>query len=126
MHTEQDLYSQIDGDFYDVSFEKTKDELQGASPLLINADISFSPKFEKYISNFCDDTELNTLKRLEINNILKEYNNVYKNVFFKESFISFLLSLDIKEEILNYHPTEKGHELWANNLSKFISSKYEL
>ncbi len=48
MHTEQDLYSQIDGDFYDVSFEKTKDELQGASPLLINADISFSPKFEKY------------------------------------------------------------------------------
>jgi len=104
------------------SFYENKDEvLDKDSHQLLE-----SPKFEKYISNFCDDTELNTLKRLEINNILKEYNNVYKNVFFKESFISFLLSLDIKEEILNYHPTEKGHELWANNLSKFISSKYEL
>lgn len=48
MHTEQDLYSQIDGDFYDVSFEKTKDELQGASPFLLNADISYSPTFNNY------------------------------------------------------------------------------
>jgi hypothetical protein len=48
MYTEQDLYSQIDGTFYDVSFEKSSDQLQGASPFLINADISYSPKFKNY------------------------------------------------------------------------------
>ena len=48
MHTEQDLYTQIDGETYDVSFNKDKEDLQGASPLLINADVSYSPIFGKY------------------------------------------------------------------------------
>lgn len=48
MHTEQDLYAQIDGETYDVSFNKETEELQGASPLLINADVSFSPEFGTY------------------------------------------------------------------------------
>ncbi|WP_417443535.1 TonB-dependent receptor domain-containing protein [Joostella sp.] len=43
MHTKQDLYSQIDGEFYDVSFQKEEDELQGASPFIMNADLNFSP-----------------------------------------------------------------------------------
>jgi hypothetical protein len=48
MHTKQDLYSEIDGTF-DLAFKKTEDELQGASPLILNADISFSPtKYENY------------------------------------------------------------------------------
>ncbi len=46
MHTQQDLYSEIDGDTYNVGFSnRTEDELQGASPFIINADISFSPNF---------------------------------------------------------------------------------
>ena len=48
MHTKQDLYNSIDGDFYDVSFEKSDDELQGASPLILNADINYSPTFGNY------------------------------------------------------------------------------
>ena len=48
MHTKQDLYSNIDGDFYDVSFEKADEELQGASPLILNADINYSPTFGNY------------------------------------------------------------------------------
>ena len=48
MHTEQNLYETIDGDFYDVSFNRTSDELQGASPLLLNADINYSPTFGTY------------------------------------------------------------------------------
>lgn len=47
MHTEQDLYDQIDGTF-DLSFERDSDELQGASPFLINADVSYSPEFNNY------------------------------------------------------------------------------
>jgi len=67
---------------------------------------------------------LDTLKRLEINNILKEYNNVYKNVFFKDTFIYYLLSFDTEEKLLDYHPTEKGHELWAKYLSSYIYDKF--
>jgi TonB-dependent receptor len=52
MHTEQDLYSTIQGT-YSTSFNREKDELQGASPLLINADLNYSPNFgEKVIPTF--------------------------------------------------------------------------
>jgi TonB-dependent receptor len=47
MHTEQDLYEIIDGT-YNVSFRNDKEELQGASPLIINADINYSPTFGNY------------------------------------------------------------------------------
>ncbi|MFD1062841.1 TonB-dependent receptor domain-containing protein [Winogradskyella litorisediminis] len=47
MYTRQDLYSSIIGT-YSVSFNKDEEELQGASPFLINADVSYSPK----IGNF--------------------------------------------------------------------------
>ncbi|WP_339894778.1 TonB-dependent receptor [uncultured Algibacter sp.] len=49
MHTEQDLFSDIIGSNFNVSFVKDKEELQGASPLIVNTDISYSPSsFENY------------------------------------------------------------------------------
>lgn len=47
MKTKQDLYENIDGTF-DLAFNKTEDELQGASPFILNADISYSPTFKNY------------------------------------------------------------------------------
>ncbi|SDB59280.1 TonB-dependent receptor [Flavobacteriaceae bacterium MAR_2010_188] len=47
MKTEQDLYDNINGT-YSVSFNKDKEELQGASPFIINADLSYSPSFGEY------------------------------------------------------------------------------
>ena len=47
MDTKQDLYDVIIGT-YNVSFINEEEELQGASPWIINADISYSPK----IGNF--------------------------------------------------------------------------
>jgi hypothetical protein len=47
MKTEQDLYSNINGT-YNLSFNKSKDDLQGASPFLLNADVSYSPVFDGY------------------------------------------------------------------------------
>ncbi|NLP57263.1 TonB-dependent receptor [Lutibacter sp. B1] len=44
MYTDQDLYSTIQG-AYSTSFNKKNEELQGASPLLINADLNFTPNF---------------------------------------------------------------------------------
>lgn len=43
MHTQQDLYNSIIGT-YSVSFRNDQEELQGASPFLINADINYSPQ----------------------------------------------------------------------------------
>ena len=48
MHTEQDLYSSIQGTF-STAFNRKNDELQGASPLLVNADLSFKPNFGEKI-----------------------------------------------------------------------------
>ncbi|WP_417236291.1 TonB-dependent receptor domain-containing protein [Bizionia paragorgiae] len=47
MHTEQDLYNSISGT-YSVSFRNDKEELQGASPIIINADLNYSPTFGEY------------------------------------------------------------------------------
>ena len=91
-------------------FDKLRDNNIKMYTLLGNHDISYK----------------NTLKVNSSELLLKEYKNVYKNVFYKKSFISFLLGLNIEDEVLNYHPTEKGHQLWASNLAKYISSKYEL
>ncbi|PHS53304.1 MAG: TonB-dependent receptor [Lutibacter sp.] len=48
MHTEQDLFSTIQGT-YSTAFTKDTEELQGASPLLINADLNFTPNFDEKI-----------------------------------------------------------------------------
>lgn len=49
MHTEQDLYSDIVGSNFNVSFVEDKEELQGASPIILNTDISYSPTtYENY------------------------------------------------------------------------------
>lgn len=47
MHTKQDLYESIIGT-YSVSFNKSEEELQGASPIIVNADINYSPTFGNY------------------------------------------------------------------------------
>lgn len=45
MHTEQDLYKSIKGKDTDLTtrFNRSSDALEGASPVIINADINFSP-----------------------------------------------------------------------------------
>jgi outer membrane receptor protein involved in Fe transport len=47
MKTEQDLFQNINGT-YNLSFDRDTDELQGASPFLLNADINYSPIFNNY------------------------------------------------------------------------------
>ncbi len=42
MHTKQDLYSSIEGS-YGTSFNRATDKLEGASPIIINADLSYKP-----------------------------------------------------------------------------------
>ncbi|WP_370478841.1 TonB-dependent receptor [Tamlana flava] len=47
MKTEQDLFANINGT-YNLSFNRSKEDLQGASPFILNADINYSPVFNSY------------------------------------------------------------------------------
>jgi len=49
MYTEQDLYSTIQGT-YSTSFNRESDQLQGASPLLLNADLNYTPNFGEKVT----------------------------------------------------------------------------
>ena len=46
MLTEQDL--KASQGLFSTTFNRTEDELQGASPIIVNADISYSPTFKNY------------------------------------------------------------------------------
>jgi len=47
IHTEQDLYQEIGGAF-STTFNKSKDELQGSAPIILNADLNWTPTFGNY------------------------------------------------------------------------------
>ena len=82
-------------------------------------------EIESYISNYQKSSEANTLKRLDINNIIDEYKRIHKEVFTKKSFIQFLLNLSEynQDDLIDYHPTELGHELWAKELSTVLKNE---
>ncbi|MFT4697918.1 MAG: TonB-dependent receptor [Flavobacteriaceae bacterium] len=46
MHTQQDLRNS--NGLFSTTFNRTEEELQGASPLLVNADVFYSPEFNNY------------------------------------------------------------------------------
>ncbi len=49
MHTEQDLYANVNGQSFSTSFNRSTEQLQGASPFLINANLNYSPtKWENF------------------------------------------------------------------------------
>ena len=50
MYTEQDLFSTVQG-IYSTSFNRKTEQLQGASPLLINADLNFKPNYYARFNN---------------------------------------------------------------------------
>ncbi len=47
LHTQQDLFDEISGS-YSTTFNRDNDELQGASPLIANADFNYNPSFGNY------------------------------------------------------------------------------
>ncbi|MGY0390936.1 TonB-dependent receptor domain-containing protein [Bizionia sp. KMM 8389] len=109
MYTKQDLYSSIDGEFYDVSFNKTEDNLQGASPFLLNADISYSPTFNNYkpvanlvFSYFSD--RIDALGSGQLGNVIEKgvptldfvWKNSFKNNFEINLSVMNLLNPTIK------------------------------
>ena len=62
------------------------------------------------------------LKALELNNTIKHFNKIVKDSYIETSFIDYILKKEkeLNKEIITYHPSEEGHELWAEYLSNVI------
>ena len=60
-------------------------------------------------------------------NIMKEFINIRKRIFKDISFRKFLMKSNtgkFKKDLLDgYHPSEKGHEMWAGELYKELKDK---
>ncbi|PWK20818.1 TonB-dependent receptor [Xanthomarina spongicola] len=117
MKTEQDLYSSIDGEYYDVSFEKSEDELQGASPLILNADINYSPTFGNYkpvanlvFSYFSD--RIDALGSGQLGNVIEKgvptLDFIWKNSFGENLEINFSIKNLLNPTIEYFRETSLG------------------
>ena len=117
MHTEQDLYSVIDGDIFDVAFNRTKEELQGASPLLLNADINYSPTFGTYkpvanlvFSYFAD--RIDALGSGQLGNVVEKsvstLDFIWKNSFGEHLEINFSAKNILDPTIKYVRETSQG------------------
>ena len=62
------------------------------------------------------------LRALELNNTIKHFHNIVKESYIETSFIDFILKKEkeLDKEIITYHPSEEGHELWAEYLYNVI------
>ncbi|MFD2551709.1 TonB-dependent receptor domain-containing protein [Bizionia sediminis] len=120
MHTKQDLDTKIDGNYYDVSFNKTSDALQGASPLLLNADISYSPQFKNYkptanlvFSYFAD--RIDALGSGQLGNVIEKgvptLNVIWKNTIKNNLDITISVLNILNPRIQYYRETTLGNVL---------------
>ena len=79
---------------------------------------------ESFIEEFQTTSKPEYLKRLHINNLLDEYQNIFKETFHHQSFISYIMEVQGNLGIgdyLKFHPTELGHEVWSKKLYKELS-----
>ena len=108
--------------FFNAFYEGKKEVLDPKTHQLYE-----SSNLDSFISEFREQKDYKTLKRLQINNILKEYKDIFKQSFIKKSFIKFLfenLNKYKQKELIDYHPTELGHKLWANYIFENEFSKF--
>ncbi len=118
MNTKQDLYQTIDGNFYDVSFTKSEEELQGASPLILNADVSYSPIFENYkpVANLVFSYFSNRIDALgsgQLGNVIEKgvptLDFIWKNTIKKKFEINFSAKNLLNPSVRYYRETTLGN-----------------
>lgn len=79
---------------------------------------------EKFIEDFLTDNNPDYLKRLNVTNIVKEYQNIFSTNFHPQSFISYIMEVQGNfgiGEYLQFHPTELGHEAWSQELFRVLN-----
>lgn len=110
-HTEQDLYNTIEGS-YATSFNRDIDKLEGASPIIINADLNFKPTISEnfkpaanLVFNYASDRII-SLGSGDVGNIIEKavptLDFILKNKIGKNTEINFSAKnlLDPKVEMI--------------------------
>ncbi|MEM6721767.1 MAG: TonB-dependent receptor [Bacteroidota bacterium] len=129
MHTEQDLYDVIQGT-YSVNFRNDSEQLQGASPFLINADVSYSPDFGNYkptgnliFSYFAD--RIDALGSGQLGNIVERsvptLDFILRNEIGEDFEINFSVRNILNPDIKFVRETPQGDVLVTSTNGKGVS-----
>lgn len=130
MHTEQDLFDVIQGT-YSVNFRNSKEQLQGASPFIMNADVSYSPEFSgKYkpsgnlvFSYFAD--RIDALGSGQLGNIIEKsvptLDFIMKNKIGENFEINFSIRNILNPDIKFVRETTGGDVLVTSTNGKGVS-----
>ena len=103
------------------AFYEHKDLIVERDPSRHN--IKHSPTLFSFIDKFYTKHFDNKkwLEHLGFETLIDEFYSVYNSSFFKLSFSELLVRLEHKEgsdTYLDYHPTDKGHQAWADHLTE--------
>ena len=129
MHTEQDLYDVIQGT-YSVNFRNDSEQLQGASPFIINADVSYSPTFGSYkptgnlvFSYFAD--RIDALGSGQLGNIVEKsvptLDFILRNKITDKFEVNFSLRNILNPDIKYVRETSGGDVLVTSTNGKGVS-----
>ncbi|WP_046743029.1 TonB-dependent receptor [Kordia zhangzhouensis] len=129
MHTEQDLFDVIQGT-YSVNFRNDSEQLQGASPFIINADVSYSPTFGSYkptgnlvFSYFAD--RIDALGSGQLGNIIEKsvptLDFIMKNEISENFEINFSVRNILNPKIKYIRETTGGDVLVTSTNGKGVS-----
>lgn len=129
MHTEQDLYNSISGT-YSVSFRNDKEELQGASPIILNADINYSPTFGNYkptanlvFSYFSD--RIDALGSGQLGNVIEKgiptFDFILKNKVTSNFEINFAVKNILNPTVQYIRETNQGNIVVTSPNGKDVS-----
>lgn len=129
MHTEQDLYNSISGT-YSVSFRNAKEELQGASPIILNADINYSPTFGNYkptanvvFSYFSD--RIDALGSGQLGNVIEKgvptFDFILKNKVTSNFEINFAVKNILNPTVQYIRETNQGNIVVTSPNGKDVS-----
>ncbi len=85
------------------------------------------PKLSDFVSKFREDSTEYYIKHLQLDNIIDSYEEIYTTNFIQKSFVEHLLDeawyYKNIEEILDFHPTEKGHSIWSEYVVNYLKER---
>jgi lysophospholipase L1-like esterase len=103
--------------FFNAFYESSDVVLDREKHQLLDAE-----EFDKVIENFKISITDYNVRHLGLVHLLGKYQEIYKNNYVKKTFVGHLKE-QMKEHGLHYddvfdvfHPSELGHEKWANYL----------
>lgn len=82
------------------------------------------PKLADFVTKFRENSTEFYINTLNLDGIIEQYEDIYNSNFIQKSFVEHLLDeswyYEDMDEILDFHPTELGHDIWAEYLYSYF------